>query len=461
MSAANVSAMRLLAGLDHDVTLRVGDDVLTGGVLRDAVGGAAATVGGARRAAIWATPTMETCVALAAAITAGATALPLGPRSSPAELAHIVTDSHPDLVLASPQQMLPPPVGGLPRATVRGATADLGVEPEDDEHPALVMYTSGTTGPPKGAVIPRRAIRACLDGLADAWWWTPDDTLVHALPLYHVHGLVLGTLGPLRVGGTLHHVGHFSPGAIAAAGGSVVFGVPTMWSRIAADATAARALSSARLLVSGSAALPLPTYDALRVLAGQGPVERYGLTESLIVAAARADAPRRPGTVGTALSTGVEIRLTDVGDDIGEIEVRGPTLFTGYYRRPDASADAMTADGWLRTGDMGRLADDSLRIVGRRATDLIQTGGHRVGAGEVEDALLAHPGVREAAVIGVADDDLGERIVAYVVSNVDLATIAAHVAGLLTPYKRPREIRVVDALPRNAMGKVLKTVLRG
>src|SRR3954451_16321603 len=143
MSATNVSAMRLLAGLDHDVTLRVGDDVLTRGALRDAVGGAAAAVGGARRVAVWATPTMETCVAVAGAITAGATAIPLDPRSSPAELAHVVTDSHPELVLAAPQQMLPPPVGGLPRATVRGATAELVAEPEDDEQPALVMYTSG------------------------------------------------------------------------------------------------------------------------------------------------------------------------------------------------------------------------------------------------------------------------------------------------------------------------------
>jgi acyl-CoA synthetase (AMP-forming)/AMP-acid ligase II len=459
--AATVSAMRLLAGLESGASLRVGDDVLTDQELHDAIGGAAAVVGGARRVAVWATPTIETCVAVAGAIAAGATAIPLDPRSSPAELTHLLTDSHPDLVVAAPEQMLPPPVGGLPRATVRGVTGALPDEPSDDEQPAFVMYTSGTTGRPKGAVLPRRAVAACLDGLAEAWSWTPDDTLVHALPLYHVHGLVLGVLGPLRVGSPLHHVGKFTPSAIAAASGSLVFGVPTMWSRIAADVSAAQALRSARLLVSGSAGLPLPTYDALVSLAGHGPVERYGLTEALIVAAARADAPRRPGTVGTALSTGVEIRLTDVDDEIGEIEVRGPTLFSGYYRRQDATAEVMTSDGWLRTGDVGRMDDGALRIVGRRATDLIQTGGHRVGAGEVEDALLAHPGVTEAAVIGVPDDDLGERIVAYVVSDIDVATIEAHVAELLTPYKRPREVRVVDALPRNAMGKVLKTVLRG
>jgi acyl-CoA synthetase (AMP-forming)/AMP-acid ligase II len=205
----------------------------------------------------------------------------------------------------------------------------------------------------------------------------------------------------------------------------------------------------------------LPTYDALRELAGQGPVERYGLTETLMFAAARADEPRRPGTVGRAISGGVEIRLSEVDDDIGEIDVRGPTLFNGYYRRPDATSAAMTADGWFRTGDMGRLDEGALRIVGRKAIDLIKTGGHRVGAGEVEDALLAHPGVDEAAVIGVPDDDLGERIVAYVVGDIDVQALSDHAAAVLTPYKRPREIRIVEALPRNAMGKVLKTVLRG
>jgi acyl-CoA synthetase (AMP-forming)/AMP-acid ligase II len=451
--------MRLLAGLDSGARLRVADDVLEADALRAAVGGVAAVVGGAHRVAIWATPSIETCISVAGVIAAGATAIPLDPRAAPAELAHLVTDSHPDLVLAEPEQMLPPPVGGLPRATARGRTGELPAEPVDDEHPALVMYTSGTTGPPKGAVISRRAVAACLDGLADAWSWSPDDVLVHALPLYHVHGLVLGVLGPLRIGGALHHVGRFSPAAIAAAGGSMVFGVPTMWSRIAADETSARALRPARLLVSGSASLPLPTYDALHALAGQAPVERYGLTETLIVAAARADGPRRPGTVGTAINC-AEIRLTDVDDDIGEIEVGGRTLFSGYYRKPDSTAAAMTADGWFRTGDVGRFDDGSLRIVGRRATDLIKTGGHRVGAGEVEEALLSHPGVAEVAVIGVPDDDLGERIVAYVVGAVDIATLETHAAEVLTPYKRPREYRIVEALPRNAMGKVLKTVLR-
>jgi acyl-CoA synthetase (AMP-forming)/AMP-acid ligase II len=404
---------------------------------------------------------MDTCVAVAGILAAGATAIPLDPRSSPAELAHVVSDSHPELVFAPEYAILPPPVGGLPVAEPRGAGADLPAEPSDAEAPALLMYTSGTTGPPKGAVLSRRAVAACLDGLADAWAWTTDDVVAQALPLFHVHGLVLGVLGPLRVGSSLHHVGKFSPAAIADAEATMVFGVPTMWSRVAAEPECAQRLSAARLLVSGSAGLPRPVYDAILELSGHGLVERYGLTEALIIAAARADEPPVPGSVGRALS-GAGIRLADVDEGMGEIELSGPTLFSGYYGRPDATAASMTDDGWLRSGDLGSLdTDGRLRVVGRRATDLIMTGGHRVGAGEVESALLAHPGVAEVAVIGEPDDDLGERIVAFVVgADVEAAQLNEHAAGLLAPYKRPRDIRFVEVLPRNAMGKVLKHALR-
>ncbi|MDX6287210.1 MAG: fatty acid CoA ligase FadD36 [Frankiales bacterium] len=437
------------------------DRELAGDDLAGAVGGVASRVATAQRVAVWATPSLDTCIAVAGVLAAGGIAIPLDPRSAPAELAHVVNDSRPQLVFAPEFAILPPPVGGLPVAEPRGHLADLPPEPDDSEAPALLMYTSGTTGPPKGVVLSRRAIAASLDGLADAWSWSADDVLVHALPLFHVHGLVLGVLGPLRFGSSLRHPGTFSPAAIADADGTMVFGVPTMWSRIAAEPESAKRLSSARLLVSGSAGLPKPVYDAVLALTGHGLVERYGLTEALIVAGARADQPSAPGSVGRALS-GVGIRLADVDEGMGEIELSGPTLFSGYYGRPDATAAVMTSDGWLRSGDLGSLDDDGLlRIVGRRATDLIMTGGHRVGAGEVEAALLAHPAVSEAAVIAEPDDDLGERIVAFVVSDgVDVAVLDAHAAGLLAPYKRPRDIRLVKALPRNAMGKVLKHALR-
>jgi malonyl-CoA/methylmalonyl-CoA synthetase len=341
-----------------------------------------------------------------------------------------------------------------------------------------VIYTSGTTGAPKGAVISRRAISSNLDALARAWEWGAADRVVHGLPLFHVHGLVLGVLGPLRRGGSVEHVGRFSPRAVSAAlerGGTMLFGVPTMYHRLAEEAGTepeiAAALRKARLLVSGSAALPATVHARIERLCGQRVVERYGLTETLMNTAVRAGGDRRAGYVGPPVE-GVELRLVDdaggvlEGSDdqtIGEIEVRGPNLFSGYLNRPDATAAAMR-DGWFRTGDLAtRAADDYIRIVGRRATDLIKTGGFKVGAVEVENALLEHPAVAEAAVTGEPDPDLGERIVAWVViregSRPDAVELSEHVARLLAPHKRPRQVRFLDALPRNEMGKVRKRAL--
>ena len=335
----------------------------------------------------------------------------------------------------------------------------------------MILYTSGTTGPPKGVMLSEAAIAADLDALAEAWEWTKDDGLVHGLPLFHVHGLILGVLGALRTGSRLIHTGRPTPAAYAAAaaeGGSLYFGVPTVWSRLAADPGAAAALRPARLLVSGSAGLPGVVFDRLEGLCGQGPIERYGMTETLITLSARASGPRRPGWVGGPVR-GIEVRL--VGDDggpvpgdgesVGELQVRGATLMDGYLGRPDATAGLYTADGWFRTGDAA-CADRTgwHRIVGRQSTDLIKTGGYRVGAGEVEAALLSHPGVAEAAVVGEADADLGQVIVGYVVAaGVTGAELCDYVAGQLSAHKRPRRVEIVPSLPRNAMGKVQKARL--
>jgi fatty acid CoA ligase FadD36 len=337
---------------------------------------------------------------------------------------------------------------------------------------AFVLYTSGTTGVPKGVPVTGRAIAADLDALAEAWAFTPQDTLVHGLPLFHVHGLVLGLLGPLRLGARLVHTGRPTPEGYAKAGGSLYFGVPTVWSRIAADPAAAAALSGARLLVSGSAALPAPVFARLEGLTGLRPAERYGMTETLITVAARADDPdRRAGVVGRPLR-GIETRLVGehgepVPQDaatVGELQVRGATVFAGYLRRPEATEASFTADGWFRTGDMAVVGSDGAhRIVGRASTDLIKSGGYRIGAGEVENSLLAQPGVREAAVVGVPDEDLGQRIVAYVVADrsatVTEKDLVDAVARELSAHKRPRAIVFLDSLPRNAMGKVRKDQL--
>ncbi len=335
------------------------------------------------------------------------------------------------------------------------------------EATALIMYTSGTTGPPKGVVVSRRAIAADIDALSEAWQWTPDDTLVHGLPLFHVHGLVLGLLGSLRIGNRFVHTGKPTPAGYAAAQGSLYFGVPTVWSRVVGDLDAALALSSARLLVSGSAALPVPVFDRLAEITGHKPVERYGASETLITVSTLAAGERRPGWVGLPLS-GVQTRLVDDngapaphdGETIGGLQVRAPTMFDGYLNRPDATAEAFDADGWYRTGDAAVIDGDGMhRIVGRESVDLIKTGGYRVGAGEIEAVLLGHSGVEEVAVVGLPDDDLGQRIVAFVVGDAEPDALIKFVAEQLSVHKRPREVRKVDSLPRNAMGKVLKKEL--
>ncbi|MGW2459390.1 acyl-CoA synthetase [Streptomyces argyrophyllae] len=463
------------------VALRFGPRTLTYGGLAGAAGALAARIEGSGRVAVWATAELETAVAVTGALLAGVAAVPLNPKSGEKELAHILSDSAPSLVLAAPGTRLPPVFGDLPRIDVdASATGAVPRERAQDGDPALIVYTSGTTGPPKGAVLPRRALAATLDALADAWRWTGDDVLVHGLPLFHVHGLVLGVLGPLRRGGSVRHLGRFSPEGVArelTAGATMLFGVPTMYHRIAealpGDPELARALAGARLLVSGSAALPVHDHERIAAATGRRVIERYGMTETLMNTAVRADGEARPGTVGVPLP-GVELRLVEEdgteitaydGESVGEIQVRGPNLFTEYLNRPDATAAAFTADGWFRTGDMAvRDSDGYVRIVGRKATDLIKSGGYKIGAGEIENALLEHPGVREAAVTGEPDADLGERIVAWIVpadaaSPPGAEELADHVARRLAPHKRPRVVRYLRALPRNDMGKIMKRAL--
>jgi malonyl-CoA/methylmalonyl-CoA synthetase len=461
--------------------LRVGDRTLSYRDLRDAAGAVARRVRGAERVGVWAESTIDACVAIVGALAAGTVVVPVNPKLGHAERRHVLGDSRPELLLGAPKNALaglespPAPVG-----VESGERAELPLDQLDSEHPAMIVYTSGTTGMPKGAVLSRRAVASNIDALAEAWEWTGSDRLTHALPLFHVHGLVLGLLGPLRLGGELRHLGRFDPSSLTEsleAGATMVFGVPTMYHRLAeqaaADSRLAAALGRPRLLVSGSAPLPAPDFERIQQLTGQAIVERYGLTETLMNTAVRAGGRRRPGYVGTPLP-GVEVRLvaddgTDVetSDDetIGEVAVRGPNLFSGYLNRPGATAESLR-DGWFFTGDLAARAPDGyLRIVGRRSTDLIKTSGYRVGAGEIETALLGHPGVAEVAVVGTPDLDLGERIVAFVVaagggSPPVADKLIEHVGGQLAPHKRPREVRFVDALPRNAMGKVMKKQLQ-
>ena len=452
---------------------------LTYAQLRDAGLRVAGALAGAGRVAVIAEPRPETCVAVIGALLAGIPAVPVNPKSGDTELAHIAADAAPDAVIVAPGTPVPAALAVRARVEVElddKRRPDRAPAPCSPEDAALIVYTSGTTGPPKGAVLPRRAIASNLDALADAWAWTERDTVAHGLPLFHVHGLVIGILGPVRRGGTAVHLGSFSPAGVERAltqeGATMLFGVPTMYRRLADAAERSRsladALGRARLLVSGSAALPAAEHARLRRLTGRGVVERYGLTETLMNTAIRADGEPAPGTVGPPLD-GVDLRLTDddgvpvdTFDDetIGEIQVRGPNLFLGYLNRADATAATMR-DGWFATGDVAtRDPRGYIRIVGRRATDLIKSGGYKIGAGEVEGALREHPSVEDAAVTGEPDDDLGERVVAWVVlregHRAGEQELIDLVASQLAPHKRPRVVRFLDDLPRNELGKVQK-----
>ncbi|HUE35269.1 MAG TPA: acyl-CoA synthetase [Mycobacterium sp.] len=468
----------LLASLDPSAvtTTDIADAVsIDGAVLSrsDVVGAAtsvAERVAGAGRVAVLAKPTASTVLAITGCLIAGVPFVPVPSDVGAAERRHMLTDSGVQAWLG-PE---PDEPEGLPHIPVRLHARSWHRYPEPaPESTAMVIYTSGTTGLPKGVLLSRRAIAADLDALAQAWQWTADDVLVHGLPLFHVHGLVLGLLGSLRIGNRFVHTGRPTPAGYAQArseaGGTLYFGVPTVWSRVAADQSAAEALRQARLLVSGSAPLPVPVFDRLAELTGHRPIERYGASESLITISTRADGERRAGWVGLPVA-GVETRLLNDNDDpvpadgetVGKLQVRGPMMFDGYLNRPEATAEAFDADGWYRTGDVAVVDGEGMhRIVGRESVDLIKSGGYRVGAGEIETSLLGHPGVQEAAVVGLPDEDLGQRIVAFVVGSSELKAdeLIDYVARELSVHKRPREVRIVDALPRNAMGKVMKKQL--
>ncbi|WP_035792619.1 acyl-CoA synthetase [Kitasatospora mediocidica] len=461
--------MELLTALqggfgDSADALRIDGRTLSREQLLGAASVVAGRAAGASALAVVARPTLETVVALVGGLLAGVPVVPLAPDAGPVERDHILRDSGADLLAGAPDE----PAGAVAALPVDLAESTTSRHPEPSgERAGLVLYTSGTTGPPKGVQLSPGALAAGLDALAAAWEWTSEDTLVHGLPLFHVHGLVLGVLGALRTGSKLVHTGRPTPAGYAEAQGTLYFGVPTVWSRIAADEASARALGGARLLVSGSAPLPVPVFERLAAVTGQAPIERYGMTETLITLSTRAAGERRPGSVGLPVD-GVRTRLVGEdggsavpsdGESLGELQVAGPTLFDGYLGRPEANAEAWTSDGWFRTGDVATIGPDGFhRIVGRASVDVIKSGGYKIGAGEVEAALRDHPAVADAAVVGAPDADLGQLVVAFVIPDgpVTGEQLTAFVAERLSVHKRPRRVVLVDELPRNALGKVLK-----
>jgi malonyl-CoA/methylmalonyl-CoA synthetase len=414
---------------------------------------------------------------------AGGVAVPLALSHPAAELSYVIRDSEAAIVVADPVyadalRPLAESAGARFVTTTRALAARHWSLPEVAEaRRAMMVYTSGTTGKPKGVVTTHANIRAQIESLVDEWEWTADDRTLLVLPLHHVHGIVNVVACALWAGAGCKMLPRFDAGetwaSIETSRLTVFMAVPTIYGRLIAAWDAAPAerrvdmtkgCRRMRLMVSGSAALPVHTLERWREISGHTLLERYGMTEIGMALSNPLHGERRPGHVGTPLP-GVEARLVDeAGAPVapgtqGEIEIRGPNVFLEYWRRPEATQEAFR-DGWFRTGDTAVVEDGSYRILGRTSVDIIKTGGFKVSALEIEEELRTHPAVAECAVVGVPDPDWGERVSVAVElaagAELDLDALQAWARERLAPYKVPRALRCVSALPRNAMGKVLK-----
>jgi malonyl-CoA/methylmalonyl-CoA synthetase len=408
---------------------------------------------------------IDLVIAHVAALRSGIVVVPANTAYREGELSHIVRDSAPAAALVDDPERagwVRGAAGGKvivldPSIDVPdGPPGDLDVS--DPSSPALIGYTSGTTGAPKGAVLSHGNLLAASESVGLAWRWTAGDCLVLALPLFHVHGLCVGLHGTLLAGASAVILPGFTLDAVLDAerdhAGTMFFGVPTMYHRFASSPRVAE-LGRLRLCVSGSAPLPAELHQQLHEQTGQAVLERYGMTETLMNISNPFEGERRPGSVGFPLP-GVRVRLA--GGDSGEILLQGANVFGGYWRRPEATAEAFV-DGWFRTGDLAeRDADGYFRILGR-SKELIISGGYNVYPREVEDVLVSHPSIAEAAVVGVPSQEWGEVVTAFIVpASVAPETdeLRRFLADRLAPYKQPRAFRFVPSLPRNALGKVVK-----
>jgi malonyl-CoA/methylmalonyl-CoA synthetase len=417
------------------------------------------------RFALCAATSADWVVAYVAGLRAGLVVVPMNTAYTRAEIERIVRDAAPGAAAVDDEargawiaEAAPRPVAvcDLGLGLAAGAVADAPLDAAGPDDPAVMLYTSGTTGRPKGALLRHGNLLASATAVGVAWRWTAEDRLLLTLPLFHMHGLGVGINGSLAAGAQLVLRAGFDAADVAGkcrdGGISLFFGVPAMYQRLAASG-AIGALSALRLLVCGSAPLPAVLAGAVADGAGQLPLERYGMTETVMISSNPIDGPRKPGKVGLPLP-GVELRIGDAG----EVQVRGPNVLAGYYQRPDADAEAFTGDGWFRTGDLGELDEDGhLRLVGR-SKELIITGGFNVHPREVEEALESYPGVREVAVIGRPSEAWGEAVTAVVVADrpIDAAALRAHAATRLAPYKVPKRVEFTTRLPRNALGKIVR-----
>jgi malonyl-CoA/methylmalonyl-CoA synthetase len=445
----------------------------------------------ASRVAVQVDKSVEALMLYLAVLRAGHVYLPLNNAYQASEVEYFIGNAEPAVVVCSPQNF-----GWVSRvAFLQGSThvftlgdarsgtlLDRAAFHSDEHTPvrsgrdalAAILYTSGTTGRSKGAMLTHGNLLSNAEVLKSYWAWQASDVLIHALPIFHVHGLFVASHGALLAGAKMIWFARFEAAAVVArlSEASVFMGVPTLYVRMLAEPALTRAAcAKMRLFIAGSAPLLIETFEAWRQRTGHTILERYGMSETVMLTSNpyAPESARRGGTVGLALPC-VGLRVQDDKGmpvhhgEIGNIEVKGPNVFQGYWRMPEKTADEFTTDLWFKTGDVGKLGEDGYVTIVGRSKDLIISGGYNVYPAEIESVINEMPGVDESAVVGVPHPDFGEAVLAVVVAKrgaaVEAAKIIAALKGQIANFKVPKQVFVVPELPRNAMGKVQKKALR-
>ncbi|MBM3178633.1 MAG: acyl-CoA synthetase [Bacteroidetes bacterium] len=415
---------------------------------------------------------------------AGGIAVPLCLTNPSEALDYVLRDTTPQHIIASGDffKILKPLADALDfqLSKIEEIGVDLSNLPEvalDD--PAMIIYTSGTTNKPKGVVSTHRNILAQIDMLCSGWEISASDHILCVLPLHHIHGIIAVVGCTLWSGGTVEFLPKFSPEAVfkkfLAGRINTFMAVPTVYFKLIAfyesleqeeQSELTRAMKAFRLMVSGSAALPVSVMEKWKAISGQTLLERYGMTETGMTISNPYHGERKPGHIGMPLK-GVQVRLTDekgkeVFNEAGEIQIRGEMVFSHYWKKPEATRETFTGDGWFRTGDVAEVRNGYYRILGRSSTDIIKSGGYKISALEIEEIIREYPGVEDCAVVGLEDEEWGELIAAALVGapDLDLKLFNENLRTRLAGYKLPRNFRIVKELPRNAMGKVIKAEVK-
>ena len=419
---------------------------------------------------------------------AGGIAVPLCVTYPPPELEYVITDADADIIVAHPEfaAILEPLANKHNRRFIRlpeiFSSTEAALPTINLDRRAMILFTSGTTGKPKGVVTTHRNTMAQIASLVEAWQWRSDDHILHILPLHHVHGIINKLLCPLWSGAVCEMLPRFDAEAVwerfIHSDLTLFMAVPTIyvkliaaWEKAAPDARKqmSAACPKMRLMVSGSAALPVSVFEKWQEISGHTLLERYGMTEIGIGISNPLHGERRPGYIGTPLPGVFSRLIDDAGKEItdegvpGEIHIKGENVFLEYWRRP-AETQASFQGDWFRTGDTAVIERGYYRILGRQSVDIIKTGGYKVSALEIEEVLRTHAAIRECAVVGIEDPQWGERVCAAVVlktdSRLDLADLRQWAREKIADYKIPGRLLVLEEFPRNAMGKVTKPALK-